>query len=97
MSFTNFCRKTPPAIVPASPGAPMFLMSATSLLMASAYSGHIGSSHTRSWVASPLVFRREARPSWLVMSPLAWEPSATTQAPVSVARSMIASGLKRVA
>ena len=84
-------------MVPASPVLVTLRRSAMSDFIAGPYSSHSGRRHTRSYVALPAWLSRAASRSSFVMSPIASPPSATTQAPVSVARSIVASGLKRLA
>ncbi len=54
-----------------------------------------GSGHTSSPADFAASSTRSFRASWLLMSPAVRSPRATKQAPVRVARSMMASGLKR--
>src|ERR687893_713852 len=59
-------------------------MAATSPLICSVYSSKRGSGHARSPVVSPAVWTSAIRSSSLPISPEAWSPRATWQAPVSV-------------
>ena len=76
---------------------PTFLMSATSLLICSSYSANMGNCQTGSptRLAAP---QHTLAPGLIVgHQPGHIEPSATTQAPVSVARSMICGRLRSTA
>src|SRR6184192_387267 len=91
---TNSRRNHPPAIDPA-PRPPEFLTSAMSDLSRSRYSSHSGSGQQRSPARSPASRTSARRASSFPISPIATWPRATTTAPVSVAMSITAAGLKR--
>src|SRR5437867_6029585 len=90
----NSRRSQPPAIVPA-PRPAEFFTSATSDLRRSRYSSHSGSGQQRSPARSPASRTSPSSASSVPMMPIAAWPSATTTAPVSVAASSTATGLKR--
>ena len=92
VSPTNSCRKRPAVMVPASP-PPTFFSSPMSLLIWSKYSSCSGSSHAFSPDAAEAAFIRESIASSLPIIPMLTLPSATMQAPVSVAASTISFGL----
>src|SRR5438034_309451 len=91
---TNSRRNHPPAIDPA-PRPPEFFTSAMSDLRRSRYSSHSGNGQQRSPARSPASRTSASRASSFPIAPIATWPSATTTAPVSVAISMTAAGLKR--
>src|SRR6185437_15327678 len=95
-SPTNLLKKRAAVIMP-PPRPPMFRMSATSLRSCSKYSSHNGISHTRSPARRPALRIASFNAASVPNIPIANWPSATTQAPVSVAMSMSAAGLNRVA
>ena len=89
---TNSWRNRPAVIVPASP-PPMFFNSPMSLLICSKYSSCSGSSHAFSPDAAEAAFIRDSIPPSFPIIPMLTLPSATMQAPVSVAASTISFGL----
>ena len=78
-------------MVPAS-RPPMLAMSANGLSSCFSYSSQSGSCQARSPAISPALSSSAASGSWLLSSPVACFPRATTQAPVSVAMSITAAG-----
>src|SRR5437773_5086368 len=64
-------------------------------LRRSRYSSHSGNGQQRSPARSPASRTSASRASSFPIAPIATWPSATTTAPVSVAMSMTAAGLKR--
>src|SRR2546427_133459 len=90
----NSRRNQPPAIVPA-PRPAEFFTSATSDLRRSRYSSHSGSGQQRSPARSPASRTSPRSASSVPMIPIATWPSAMTTAPVRVAASSTAAGLKR--
>ena len=93
MSPTKHWRKAAAVSAPAGPAAGVLDVGDRRRRCRLRYSFQSGSGQTRSPVTSPAWRISPISPSSLPIAPLAWCPSATTQAPVSVARSMIASGL----
>src|SRR2546428_1190977 len=91
---TNSFRNHPPAIDTA-PRPPEFFRSAMSDLSSSRYSSHSGKGQQRSPARSPASRTSASRASSFPISPMATWPRATTTAPVSVAMSITAAGLKR--
>src|SRR2546426_336635 len=92
--LTNSRRNQPPAIEPA-PRPPEFFTSAMSDFSSSRYSSHSGNGQQRSPARSPASRTSASSASSFPISPIATCPSATTTAPVSVAASITAAGLKR--
>src|ERR1043166_5926476 len=78
-----------------APRPPEFFTSAMSDLRRSRYSSHSGKGQARSPARSPASRTSASRGSSLPIAPIATWPSATTTAPVSVAMSITAAGLKR--
>ena len=91
---TNSRRNQPPAIDPA-PRPPEFFTSAMSDFRSSRYSSHSGNGQQRSPARSPASRTSASSVSSFPIWPIATCPSATTTAPVSVAASITAAGLKR--
>src|SRR3989454_4001933 len=91
---TNSRRNQPPAIDPA-PRPPEFFTSAMSDFRSSRYSSHSGNGQHRSPARSPASRTSASSVSSFPIWPIATCPSATTTAPVSVAASITAAGLKR--
>ncbi|MCY1304134.1 hypothetical protein D9M70_538790 [compost metagenome] len=89
-------RKQPAVMVPAL-GPPMLAMSAKGLSSCSWYSSNSGSCQARSSAYSPALRICLIRPSLLPIRPEVLLPRATMQAPVRVAMSITAWGLKRSA
>ncbi|MOA56995.1 hypothetical protein D3C78_1810870 [compost metagenome] len=89
-------RKQPAVMVPAF-GPPMLAMSANGLSSCSWYSSNSGSCQARSPACSPALRICLISASLLPSRPEVWLPRATMQAPVRVAMSITACGLKRSA
>jgi hypothetical protein len=89
VSSAKVLRKAAPVLAPPL-RPPLFLMRATSLLIWSSCSGKMGSGQRRSPVFLDAARSRSRSVSSLLKRPAAYSPSATTQAPVSVARSTMA-------
>ena len=89
-SFTNFCKNTPAVEAPPQ-REPVFFISAMSLFKLSKYSSQRGSSQYFSPFLSAVAIRFLTKVSSLPIIPAAFVPKATTQAPVSVARSITSS------
>ena len=96
-SPTKSCRNTPAIDAPPQRLPEMFLMSATSESSSARISFGSGSGHTGSPSASAAACTWSRSPSWLPINPAIFVPSATMHAPVSVARSTMASGSSSVA
>jgi len=92
VSPAKAARKAAAVEEPASRPAPTFFTSATSLRTAFRCPSQSGMGQARSAVASPALRSSSISRSLLPKSPVAQRPSATTQAPVRVARSMMARG-----
>jgi hypothetical protein len=96
----KFSRKAA-AVHEAPPGVPMLARSAKFDFSCSLYSSPIGRRHAVSLAFLPAAMISSASLLWASSSrvnrPLLWWPRATMQAPVSVAMSITAAGLKRSA
>src|SRR5437867_3294260 len=89
-SRTKWLRKSAAVIAPPH-RMPVFLKSAMSLLMCSAYSSYIGSGHIGSPALEAAASTSSTSSRLLPRTPAAIGPSATIQAPVSVARAIATS------
>ncbi|MOA55606.1 hypothetical protein D3C78_1794280 [compost metagenome] len=76
-------------------GPPMLAMSANGLSSCSWYSSNSGNCQARSSACWPALSSWPISSSLLPSRPEVWEPRATMQAPVRVAMSITACGLKR--